>query len=64
LAHDSVVGAGAGRDKAIPPAAERFMYSRANASKIVEVPTSSHVAMISHPQIVADLIEDAAKAVS
>jgi pimeloyl-ACP methyl ester carboxylesterase len=54
----------AGRDKAIPPAAERFMYSRANARKIVEVPTSSHVAMISHPQVVADLIEDAAKAVS
>jgi pimeloyl-ACP methyl ester carboxylesterase len=52
----------AGRDKAIPPAAERFMYSRANFRKVVEVPTSSHVAMISHPQIVANLIEDAAKA--
>ncbi|MDX6307206.1 MAG: hypothetical protein QOI06_252 [Nocardioidaceae bacterium] len=54
----------AGRDKAIPPACERWMYSRANARKVVEVPTSSHVVMISHPQIVADLIEDAAKAVS
>jgi len=52
----------AGQDKAIPPACERFMYRRANARKIVEVPTSSHVAMISHPQTVADLIEDAAKA--
>jgi pimeloyl-ACP methyl ester carboxylesterase len=54
----------AGRDKAIPPAAERWMYSRANFRKVVEVPTSSHVAMISHPQIVANLIEDAAKATS
>jgi pimeloyl-ACP methyl ester carboxylesterase len=54
----------AGQDKAIPPACERFMYHRANARKIVEVPTSSHVAMISHPKIVADLIEDAAKATS
>jgi len=52
----------AGRDKAIPPACERFMYERANARRIVEVPTSSHVAMLSHPHVVADLIEDAAKA--
>jgi pimeloyl-ACP methyl ester carboxylesterase len=52
----------AGRDKAIPPAAERWMYSRANFRKVVEVRTSSHVAMISHPRIVADLIDDAAKA--
>ena len=54
----------AGRDKAIPPACERFMYSRANARKVVEVPHSSHVAMISHPKIVADLIGDAAEAIS
>src|SRR6201989_149930 len=39
-------GVVAGRDKAIPPEAERFMYRRANARKIVEVRTSSHVAMI------------------
>ncbi|WP_426563356.1 alpha/beta fold hydrolase [Angustibacter sp. McL0619] len=52
----------AGRDKAIPPACERFMYSRAKARKVVEVPTSSHVAMISHPRTVARLIKDAAKA--
>jgi pimeloyl-ACP methyl ester carboxylesterase len=51
----------AGQDKAIPPACERFMYRRANARKVVEIPTSSHVAMISHPRIVADLIEDAAE---
>jgi pimeloyl-ACP methyl ester carboxylesterase len=52
----------AGRDKAIPPACERWMYSRAYCRRVVEVPTSSHVAMLSHPQIVASLIEDAAKA--
>ncbi|MGW3107806.1 hypothetical protein [Streptomyces sp. NPDC001100] len=38
------------------------MYSRGNARKVVEVPTSSHVVMLSHPEIVAGLIEDAAKA--
>jgi pimeloyl-ACP methyl ester carboxylesterase len=52
----------AGRDKAIPPACERWMYRRAKARKVIEVPTSSHVAMISHPKITADLIDDAAKA--
>jgi pimeloyl-ACP methyl ester carboxylesterase len=52
----------AGKDKTIPPALERWMYSRAKARKVVEVPTSSHVAMISHPRVVADLIDDAAKA--
>ncbi|MFF1688464.1 MULTISPECIES: alpha/beta fold hydrolase [unclassified Streptomyces] len=52
----------AGRDKAIPPAAERWMYSRAKFRKVVEVPTSSHVAMISHPKTTARLIEEAARA--
>jgi pimeloyl-ACP methyl ester carboxylesterase len=52
----------AGRDKAIPPACQRWMYARAGARKVVELPTSSHVAMISHPRAVADLIEDAAQA--
>ncbi|UDL97784.1 alpha/beta fold hydrolase [Streptomyces longhuiensis] len=52
----------AGRDKAIPPAAERWMYSRANFRKVVEVPTSSHVVMISHPKTTARLIEEAARA--
>ena len=58
-----VWGLVAGQDKAIPPAAERWMYSRANARKVVEVATSSHCAMLSHPRVVADLIEDAARAV-
>ncbi|GAA1568042.1 alpha/beta hydrolase [Dactylosporangium maewongense] len=52
----------AGRDKAIPPACERFMYGRAKARKVVEAPTASHVVMISHPRTVADLIHDAATA--
>jgi pimeloyl-ACP methyl ester carboxylesterase len=62
--HDIPVwGLVAGRDKAIPPAAERWMYTRAKARKIVEVPTSSHCAMLSHPQVVANLIHQAAQAV-
>jgi hypothetical protein len=51
----------AGRDKPIPIEAERWMYERANFRKIVELPTSSHVAMLSHRLAVADLIEDAAR---
>jgi pimeloyl-ACP methyl ester carboxylesterase len=39
------------------------MYSRANARKLVEVPHSSHPAMLSHPEVVAALIVDAAEAV-
>jgi pimeloyl-ACP methyl ester carboxylesterase len=54
----------AGRDKAIPPAAQRWMYSRANFRKVVEVPTSSHIAMISHPTATTNLIVDAARATS
>jgi pimeloyl-ACP methyl ester carboxylesterase len=52
----------AGRDKAIPPACERWMYRRGKFRKVVEVPTSSHVVMISHPQATADLIDEAARA--
>jgi pimeloyl-ACP methyl ester carboxylesterase len=54
----------AGRDKAIPPATQRWMYGRARARKVVEVPHSSHVAMLSHPKTVARLILDAARAIS
>ncbi|WP_433040202.1 alpha/beta fold hydrolase [Dactylosporangium sp. CS-033363] len=53
----------AGRDKAIPPACQRWMYGRAKARRVLEVPNSSHVAMISHPGAVADLIDEAARAV-
>lgn len=44
-------------DRTIPPEAERFMAARAQA-RTVEI-DSSHVAMISHPQEVTDLILDA-----
>ena len=49
----------AGQDKAIPPAAERFMAKRAGATTI-EV-RSSHLAMLAHPSTVTTLIEKAAK---
>lgn len=52
----------AGRDKTIPPAAERWMYRRAKFRDVVEVPAASHVVMISHPKTTAKLIEDAARA--
>jgi pimeloyl-ACP methyl ester carboxylesterase len=48
----------ASHDMTIPPATERFMAQRANATT-VEV-ASSHVAMISHPDAVEDLIVNAA----
>jgi len=48
-------------DQAIPPDAERQFAARMGATTI-EVPTN-HVAMISHPDDVVQLIETAAKAV-
>jgi pimeloyl-ACP methyl ester carboxylesterase len=48
-------------DEAIPPDAERMFASRMGATT-VEIP-SSHVAMVSHPVEVADLVEKAADAV-
>lgn len=51
----------ASNDQAIPPATERFMATRAGATT-VEI-ASSHVAMISHPTVVTDLIGDAVGAV-
>src|SRR5260221_10396013 len=48
-------------DEALPPDAERQFAARMGATTI-EVP-SSHVAMLSHPNEVADLIEKAANAV-
>jgi pimeloyl-ACP methyl ester carboxylesterase len=50
----------ASQDRTIPPATERFMARRANATT-VEV-ASSHVAMISHPSETTRLIEQAAAA--
>jgi pimeloyl-ACP methyl ester carboxylesterase len=48
-------------DQAIPPDAERLFAKRMGATT-VEVPTN-HVAMVSHPQDVVQLIESAAQAV-
>jgi pimeloyl-ACP methyl ester carboxylesterase len=45
------------QDRAIPPAAQRFMADRMKA-RTREI-NSSHVAMISHPDVVADMIIDA-----
>jgi pimeloyl-ACP methyl ester carboxylesterase len=47
-------------DEAIPPDAERLFAKRMGATT-VEIP-SSHVAMVSHPDDVAGLIEEAVKA--
>jgi pimeloyl-ACP methyl ester carboxylesterase len=49
-------------DEALPPDAERLFASRMGAAT-VEIP-SSHVAMVSHPREVTELIETAAKAVT
>jgi pimeloyl-ACP methyl ester carboxylesterase len=49
-------------DEAIPPDAERMFASRMGATT-VEIP-SSHVAMVSHPAEVADLVEKAADSVT
>jgi pimeloyl-ACP methyl ester carboxylesterase len=49
-------------DQALPPDAERLFATRMGATT-VEIP-SSHVAMVSHPSEVGQLIETAAKAVT
>jgi pimeloyl-ACP methyl ester carboxylesterase len=48
-------------DEALPPEAERQFAARMGATT-VEIP-SSHVAMVSHPAEVYDLIEKAAETV-
>ena len=50
------------RDKNIPPVLQPFMAERAGAKGIVEVNGASHVVMISHPDQIAKLIEQAATA--
>ena len=49
----------ANQDRIIPPEAERAMAARAKA-KTVSI-NSSHVAMMSHPRVVVDLIKAAAR---
>lgn len=47
-------------DKNIPPAVHAFMAKRAGAKRVVEVKGASHVVMISHPDALVKLIEEAA----
>ena len=47
-------------DKNIPPAVHAFMAQRAGAKKIVEIKGASHVVMISHPEALVKLIDEAA----
>jgi pimeloyl-ACP methyl ester carboxylesterase len=49
-------------DRNIPAAAQAFMARRAKARRTVEIEGASHVVMISHPEEVAKLIEEAATA--
>jgi pimeloyl-ACP methyl ester carboxylesterase len=47
-------------DKNIPPAVHAFMAKRAGAKRAVEVKGASHVVMISHPDALVKLIDEAA----
>ncbi len=47
-------------DRAIPPAAHRFMAERAKAREVVEIRGASHALPLSQPDAVADLIFKAA----
>lgn len=49
-----------GADLNIPPAALAFMAERAHSRKTVVINGASHVVMVSHPEEVAALIEQAA----
>jgi pimeloyl-ACP methyl ester carboxylesterase len=49
-------------DRNIPAEALRFMAKRAGAKDVVEVKGASHVVMVSQPDVVAKLIEEAAAA--
>ena len=48
-------------DKNIPAQALSFMAERASSVRTVVVEGASHVVMVSHPQVVAELIEEAAQ---
>jgi pimeloyl-ACP methyl ester carboxylesterase len=49
-------------DKNIPPAVHAFMAQRAGAKKAIEIKGSSHVVMMSHPDALVKLIDEAAAA--
>ena len=46
-------------DKNIPPQTIKWMAKRARAKEVVEIEGGSHVVMVSHPDVVASVIEDA-----
>ncbi len=48
------------RDLNIPAAVQVFMAKRANSKETIAVPGASHVVMVSHPDAVAKIIEQAA----
>jgi len=48
-------------DKNIPPAAMAWMAERAKSKETVVVKGASHVLMVSHPETISKVIEDAAK---
>jgi len=50
-------------DRNIPPAAMDFMAQRAKARHVVVIEDASHVVMVSHPDAVARLIEEAAASI-
>ena len=50
------------QDRNIPAAAIAWMAERAHSTQSVVVKGASHVVMVSHPQVVAKVIESAATA--
>jgi len=50
----------AGRDRNIPAELQRFMAERAGARRMLEIPSASHAAAVSHPAATARLILEAA----
>lgn len=53
-----------GADKNIPPKASAYMANRAHARETVAIKDASHVVMVSNPEPVARLIENAARGIS
>ena len=50
----------AGQDRNIPAGLQRFMADRAGARRMVDIPSASHAAAVSHSQATARLILEAA----
>ena len=48
-------------DRNLPPDVLRFMARRAHAKEVVEINGASHLVMVSHPDTVAKVIEEAAE---